>query len=141
MPSNDYFRRDQSGGITAPDLTKVCSPSDHIVRARGKRTNFTSVSLSRDRIEVFGESTYLLRRAKLTRDKHVLIEHGHLLGMLRETCRTKDKHERARALRALGYARIRAEGPVDWRFDTSRLQPSEVITWTWSHVQPYFKKV
>lgn len=39
---DDYFRGDRSSGITAPDLTKEVDYADHIVKARGKRTCFTS---------------------------------------------------------------------------------------------------
>jgi len=39
----DYFRQDQSDGISPPDLTKNTTFAEHIVRARGKRTKYTSV--------------------------------------------------------------------------------------------------
>jgi hypothetical protein len=41
-----YFRRDQRDGVGPPDLSKVCTYAEHIVHARGKRTQFTSVSLN-----------------------------------------------------------------------------------------------
>jgi hypothetical protein len=41
----DYFRRDQAVGVAAPDLLKDCSYAEHIVHARGKRTQLTGISL------------------------------------------------------------------------------------------------
>lgn len=137
----DYFRRDQETGITAPDLTKVCSPAEHIVRARGKRTNFTSISLHRSRIEDFGEVTYVLEQAAIATDGHALIKHQELVAELRDTCRNDQKHERARALQALRYALRRSEGLVDWKFDISRVERNQIITWAFGQVRKYFRKV
>jgi hypothetical protein len=137
----NYFRRDQSAGITAPDLTKVCSPAEHIVHARGKRTNFTSVSLHPSRIEDFGEVTYVLEQTVMAADYHVLIKHQELVDGLRATCRNGEKAERTRALQALRHAMRRSEGLVDWKFDTSRVERSDMITWGYGRVQKYFRKV
>jgi hypothetical protein len=35
-----YYRKDQSSGITAPNLAKCCSYAEHIVSARGKRDQY-----------------------------------------------------------------------------------------------------
>ena len=51
----DYYRGDQKAGITAPDLTKDVEYADHVVKARGKRTQFTSVSKTPAKIVDFGE--------------------------------------------------------------------------------------
>ena len=50
----DYFRQDKETGFTAPDLSKNCTDAEHIVRARGKRTQLTSVSLAPTKIHDFG---------------------------------------------------------------------------------------
>lgn len=49
MVERDYFRGDQKGGVTAPDLSKQCEYADHVVNARGKKTAFTSISLDRSK--------------------------------------------------------------------------------------------
>lgn len=52
----EYFRRDQGDEISPPDLSKECSFAEHIVHARGKRTQYTSVSLDLAKIKDFGEA-------------------------------------------------------------------------------------
>jgi hypothetical protein len=110
MEPTAYFRRDREEGITPPDLTKSCSVAEHIGRARGKRTNFTSVSLDLSRLRDLGEAEYQLRRPETETDGHGVIEHNTLVQMLRQICQTSDKHERARALQGIRYARARLEG-------------------------------
>ena len=65
--TREYFRRDQSDGISPPDPSKVCTFAEHIVRARGKRTNYTSVSLDPSKIRDFGDALYRLKRAEPNR--------------------------------------------------------------------------
>ena len=79
MAGEDYYRGDQRAGITAPDLSNRCEFAEHIVRARGKRTAYTSVSLDKNAIEVFGECQYVLLRDPLDKDKHGLVEHAELV--------------------------------------------------------------
>ena len=55
-PARDYFRRDQRDGVSPPDLSKDCTFAEHIVHARGKRTQFTSVSLDLSKIRDFGDT-------------------------------------------------------------------------------------
>ena len=64
----DYFRRDQADGVTAPDLSKDCSYAEHIVRARGKRTQLTSVSLDPQKINDFGPALYRALRPDIDGD-------------------------------------------------------------------------
>jgi hypothetical protein len=137
----EYFRKDRKEGITPPDLTKSCSVAEHIVRARGKRTNFTSVSLDLSCLRDLGEAEYQLKRLETERDGHLLIEHDALMRMLYEICRTNDKHERVRALQAIRYARARLEGLVNWTFDISGIDRKDVINWVFPKIQPYFSKV
>lgn len=140
MP-NDYFRGDQRTGITAPNLAKPCSFPDHIVHARGKRTALTSVSLDRNSIAAFGESDYLLLHAELTPDGHVLTEHAALVQSLRESALSTDKGERAKSIHALRYARLRREGVVSWNFDVTSIPSKDLITWAFTRVQKYFRKL
>ncbi len=137
----DYFRRDQSGGITAPDLSKLCSPAEHIVRARGKRTKYTSVSLERNKIDDFGPALYQVLRDKIAEERHSIIEHGALMTTLREVARTSDKADRIRAIQAQRYAKRRSEGLVDWAFDISRIPQKDLITWAFGQVQRFFREV
>jgi hypothetical protein len=141
MKPKDYFRRDRKEGITAPDLTKSYSVAERIVRARGKRTNFTSVSLDLVRLHDFGEAQYQLKRAKAEADRHRIIEHEELMTMLLNTCRSSDKYDRARALQAMRYAKTRLEGLIEWRFDASAIERKGLIKWAYRQIQKYFRKI
>ena len=136
----DYFRGDQKAAITAPDLTKACTFADHIVSARGKKTQFTSVSLDRGRIERFGEVDYLLIRQKVDNDGHMLVEHEALVDALGTAAHNDEKAERLKAIQALRYARARKEGLVEWKFNVSGVTRKEMITWAFREVQKYFRR-
>ena len=138
---DEYYRGDQRNGITAPDLSKDVGYADHIVRARGKRTQFTSVSKEPDRIRDFGDQLYRLRRAELDADQHDLVEHQPLMDALRDEARTADKAEKLKAVQAMRYAKKRLEGLVNWGFDTTGVQRKDLITWAAGKVQPYFKRL
>lgn len=135
-----YARRDQADGITPPDLSKTCTYAEHIVRARGKRTQLTSVSLDPDRIRDFGPRLYRLHEEPLSADNHFLVEHDALLASLRQTVQAGEKQERARAIQALRYAGLRAEGLVQWNFNASSVEPKNLLTWAFKNVQKYFRK-
>ena len=136
-----YFRRDQATGITAPDLRKACFHAEHIVRARGKRTQYTSVSLDTDKVHDIGETTYKLKCQDLLGDKHVLVGHSDLLAGLRSTAKTTQKAERVRAIQAIRYATKRREGLVQWVFDVAGVDQKDVINWAQPKVAAYFTKV
>lgn len=135
-----YYRRDQQDGVTAPDLTRTGSYAEHIVRARGKRTQFTSVSLSPIKIRRFGPTLYRVRREALQADSHELVEHHQVMSELRRVARQADKSDRARALQAIRYADSAEEGLIDWRFDTPRVDRQELLTWAWGEIQRCFSK-
>ena len=133
-----YYRRDQSSGITAPNIAKCCSHAEHIVRARGKRDQYTSVSLDPSKIHDFGDKLYRLLKEKLSEDGHDLVEHDMLLMSLREIAASGNKADKARALQALRYAKKRKEGLICWRFDICSIEAKDIISWAYSKVQPYF---
>jgi hypothetical protein len=137
----DYFRRDQKDGISPPDLSKECTFAEHIVHARGKRTQFTSVSLDLSKLRDFGECDYRLEQEPLFADGHELVEHGVLIDSLRTAAREGEKAERLRAAQALRYATRRKEGLVRWAFDFSRVARKDLIKWAGSQVQAYFSQV
>jgi hypothetical protein len=137
----DYFRRDQADGISPPDLAKDCSYAEHIVHARGKRTRYTSVSLSPDLIRDFGTTLYKLKRAQVVNDGHVLIEYNALVIALQQVAVKGDKADRERAIAALRYAKRRKEGLVEWQFNIASVPRKDIITWAMHHVQSYFVKV
>lgn len=139
--ADEYFRKDQSIGVTAPDPTRDCSFSEHIVRARGKRTQLTSLSLAPDKIHDFGPVLYQAIQAKVEYDGHTLIPHSDLMVALRNTALSSDKEERARAIQAQRYAKRRMEGLLRWSFDLSGVDRKDVITWAFRNVQKYFKRV
>jgi hypothetical protein len=140
MASEDYYRGDQRAGITAPDLSKQCEFAEHIVRARGKRTAYTSVSLDKNAIATFGEYQYVLLRDILDRDKHRLVEHTELIRHLEKTARDRDKSERLTAIQALRYARKRREGLISWNFQVDSIERKNLVTWARQNVQVYFRR-
>jgi len=141
IPTLDYYRRDQKGGVTAPDLSKACTLAEHIVRARGKRTNYTSVSLDRDKIDDFGPSLYQALCQDIVLAGHGIIEHCPLIEKLRSAAANGEKLDRRRALQAQRYAMRRREGLIDWNFDTSSLPRKELIGWAFVQVQKFFRTV
>ena len=141
MSSRDYFRRDRIEGISPPNLMKDCSYSEHIVRARGKKTQFTSVSLNPTRICCFGDALYMLLIDLLSGDGHELVEHDSLLQALRLEIEEGDKATRTRAIRALEYARRRSEGLVAWNFDISGVERKDLINWAAGIVGRFFQRM
>ncbi len=134
----EYYRRDQKGGITAPDLAKQCTLAEHIVRARGKRTKYTSVSLEPDKIDDFGPTLYQARCLDILHENHSVIEHNVLIETLRLAALNGEKSERRKALQAQIYARRRREGLIDWAFDITNVERKDLITWAFGQVQGFF---
>lgn len=136
----DYYRGDQASGITAPNLAKDCTFAEHICRARGKRTQFTSISRDPIKIRDFGDTLYKVKRDELDEDSHTTVEHEQLIESLKETVNTEMKAEKARALQALRRAQLRREGLIDWNFDISGVAPKEITTRAMDWVQKYFER-
>ncbi|MFV8751970.1 hypothetical protein ACNOYE_15600 [Nannocystaceae bacterium ST9] len=136
--AKQYWRRDQLSGITPPDLNKHVEFAEHIVKARGKRTQFTSVSTSDSRIDLFGPQLYALLQTKLAEDGHLLVQHEALLRALQEASKTGEKAARQKAVQATRYARKNYEGLVDWRFDLKGVEAKSLFVWTADKVRPYF---
>lgn len=137
----DYFRRDQDPGITAPDLSKDSTYAEHVVRARGRRTPFTSLSLDHQKINDFGPTLYQVDRQKVEADTHSIVEHEDLMARLRDIATSGEKADRARALQAQRYARRRLEGLVRWNFDLRGVERKDLITWAYGKIQSYFRKL
>jgi hypothetical protein len=111
------------------------------VHARGKRTQYTSVSLDLTRIHDFGDTDYKLERELAARDGHGLVEQEALIAELRRLVREGEKEERLRAVQALRYATRRKEGLVNWSFNTTGVARKDLITWAENKVQAYFNRV
>jgi hypothetical protein len=137
----DYYRRDQQSGISPPDLSKAATYAEHITRARGKRTQFTSVTLDLIRNRDFGESSYRLRRPEVDDAGHLVVQHRELLDCLRQMVRQGKRDDRSRAVVALSYARRRGEGLVDWRFHIVGVDRKDLIEWVRPRVQTFFERV
>jgi len=137
----DYFRRDQGDGITAPDLSKDATFAEHIVRARGKRTCFTSLSLDVNKIDDFGPQLYQALSADIHRDGHSVVDHETLLAQLRKAATEGEKADRMRAIQAQRYARRRREALVKWNFHIGSIERKDLITWAFGKIQAFFKKV
>lgn len=137
----DYYRRDNRKGISPPILTKSVTPAQHIVRTRGKRTQFSSVSLDPDSVREFGNTLYRLKRDKLETDKHKLIEHTALIADLKRIAQSGVREDRALALHALRYALRRKEGLVEWAFKIDGIDRKRLANWTLQQVNQYFSRV
>ena len=137
----DYFRRDQKDGISPPDLSRECTYAEHIVHARGKRTQFTSVSLDLKTIRDFGDADFKLKQELTQSDGHELVVHEALICELRRVVRDGDRADRLRALQALRYATRRREGLVAWRFATAGIPRKDLISWAQAQVQKYFSRI
>lgn len=138
-PQSDYFRRDQTGGVTAPNLSKACTLAEHIVRARGKRTKYTSISLAPDKIDDFGPALYQVLCSEILDAGHAIIEHETLMQNLRNEAQNGEKLDRRRAIQAQRYAIRRQEGLIDWTFDIAQIQRKDLINWTFTQVQKFFR--
>ena len=136
----EYFRGDESSGVTPPNLLKDCSYSEHVVHARGKRDKYSSVSLSPESIRIFGDTLWQLKCKECRSEGHILVEHQQLVASLQHTIKTEDKGERARAIQALRYAKLRKEGLVDWHFDFSGVERKVLDTWTTIKVRAFFSR-
>jgi hypothetical protein len=136
----DYFRGDEKSGITPPDLSKDVDYADHIVKARGKRTQFTSVSKASGKIRDFGDQIYRLKRPELSADDHELVEHEALMKALRLQAKNEEKAAKLKAVQALRYANMRLEGLVNWTFDINGVERKDLLTWAKGKVKPYFAK-
>lgn len=128
-------------GIMAPDLSKDCTYAEHIVRARGKRTQLTSVSLTPTKIHDFGPVLYRVLCQEIAQDQHTIVEHSELLSHLRNSAESSRREERARAILAHRYAKRRLEGLVKWNFSIEGVDRKDLITWAFRNVQKYFRKV
>ena len=136
-----YYRRDEKDGISPPDLTKICSPAEHIVKARGKRTQYTSLSLDLASVEEFRTTDYRLEMDKTREEGHTVVEHVPLIDELQRIAKSEDKASRIQAIQAIRYARKRKEGLVSWKFDISRVKRKNVFRWAQGKVQVYFVRI
>jgi hypothetical protein len=110
------------------------------VKARGKRTQFTSVSKAPGKIRDFGDQIYKLTRPRVDDDGHTVVEHDQLLRALRDQAKESTKERKLKAIQAMRYARKRLEGLVKWSLDTSGVDRKNLLTWAADKIQPYFQK-
>ncbi len=137
----DYFRRDQCDGISPPDPTKDFTYAEHIVHARGKRTQYTSVSTDVGKIAIFGETTYRLLTPSVLVDGHRLVSHAELLAELQRVIQIGDKADRQRAIQAKRYATRAREALVEWQLILGSVERKDAINWAKGQIQKYFAKV
>ncbi len=136
-----YFRRDQKDGITGPNLAHRCTFAEHIVHARGKVTQYTSVTLDGQKCRDMGDATYRLLRPDVDNAGHSVVEHALLVTELERVARSEEKADRLRAVRALQYAKRRLEGLVDWKIDISSVAPKDVMERGRKEASKFFSKV
>ncbi|MBB2165170.1 hypothetical protein HLH26_11610 [Gluconacetobacter sp. 1b LMG 1731] len=138
---SEYFRGDEKSGITAPNLANICCYVDHIVKARGRKTQYTSVSLAPNSIQIFGEVMYRLLRTQAESDGHDVVEHHNLITDIQNTIKKSVKADKIKAARALQYAQKRKEGLVVWNFKLKNLKSKWIIRYAHIRIQKYFDKV
>lgn len=136
-----YFRRDQKDGITGPNLAHRCTYAEHIVHARGKVTQYTSITLDGQKCRDMGEATYRLLRPEVDDAGHAVVEHVMLVTELEKVARSEEKADRLRAIRALQYAKRRLEGLVEWKIDISLIAPKDVMERGRKEASKFFSKV
>jgi hypothetical protein len=135
-----YYRGDQASGITGPNLAKTCTFAEHICRARGKRTQYTSISLEQNKVRDFGDVIYRLKRRETDADGHDTIEHETLIQALRDAIQQSLRAERQQAILALRRAKSRKEGLIRWRFNIPS-NATDLVTWAQERVQKYFGRI
>ena len=108
--------------------------------ARGKRTQFTSVSESDDAIKHFSGELYRCSQTQITGDGHTFVEHSSLVDSLREEILRSRRGDKIKAERALQYATRAREALIDWQFDFRRVLRKDRITRCGTQIQPYFTR-
>jgi len=134
----DLYRRDQTDGISPPNLIDSSTFAEHVVHSRGKRTKYTSLSSIPDLVREFGDQLWKLIQPKITDEGHILVSNTDLLEQLQCDIREGDDHTRELASRAIHRVKNRREWLVDWHFDVSGVDRKDLITWASRHVRPYF---
>lgn len=117
MSDPEHFRRDQTDGISPPNLADESSYAEHIVHRRGKRTRFTSVSTDPNWIRDFGDQLWKLLTERVRAAGHGIVLHADLMAALRADVQGQDADAREIAMRAIPRATLRKEALVRWNFD------------------------
>ena len=136
----DYFRRDQSDEITPPNLGNESTYAEHVVHARGKRTQYTSLSTDPASIKDFGPQLWRFHEALAAAAGHRVLDPPSLVMALRRELGSKDLRARELAARALPRATQRKEALVLWAFDTTRISRKELSEWARPHMRQYFTR-
>lgn len=122
-------------------MSKTCTYAEHVVHARGKRTQFTSVSLDPKKIWDLGETLYRLLLDALLEAKHILIDHDKLVKSLINTVKNDEGKERDIAIRAIRRVKRRKEALIEWRFNIRAVERKDLIPWAFNKVNNFFTKV
>lgn len=140
-PTPEYYRGDEANNITPPDLADQSSYAEHIVKARGKRSRFTSISTDPTSIRDFGTQLWRALQPALSAGGHDIEPHNALLQTLLNQAHTDpDKSTRQLARKAHGRAQKRREALICWHFNVSGVERKALQAWAQRHVQPYFAK-
>ena len=138
MTPDQHFRNDSPNGITPPNPDANVSHVDHITKARGKRTQFTSVSQDADSIRHFSGELYRCSRIAVQGDGHTFVEHNDLVDGIRQTILKSRREEKIKAERALQYTTRAKEALINWKFDFRRVPRKDRITRCGDQIQAYF---
>ncbi|GAA4422411.1 hypothetical protein GCM10023155_06000 [Bremerella cremea] len=133
-----HFRKDSPNGITPPNPDVSVSPVDHITKARGKKTQYTSVSESEDSIRHFSGQCYRCESSEIVSEGHEVLLHADLLMLLRTTALGAQRAEKIKAERALQLATRAREALIDWKFDLKGVARKDRITHSASQIQKFF---
>ena len=136
----EFFRCDQADLVTGPNLANTTSYAEHIVHARGKRTQFTSLSEDATKIREFGPQLWKLLLAVAKQNNHTILGHQDLMAALRRELDSEDDAASELALRAIPRAKKRVEALIVWNFDVPAAVKKNPINWATTQIQKFFIK-
>lgn len=133
-----HYRGDQDKGITAPNLGLDVTFAEHVVKARGRKSNYTSVSENRAAAQIFGK-VYTLDEIGLRNDGHQLFCSISIQKSLQDTIKSGGPQAQL-ALRAVPRVAKNSECLIKWDFKIpSKFTGGSLISWTYNTIQKYFK--
>ena len=136
-----HYRRDSAKGVTAPNPDADRDILQHITKYRGQKTPYTSVSEDSKAINHIDGVMYETDSDNVERDAHEFISHSHLTELLRAQLHGSTRGDRVLAARALQLATRAAEALIDWRFTVGGIARKDRVSWCYTQIQRYFRRV
>lgn len=110
---------------------------DHITKARGEKTQYTSVSDELQKLDQFQGVPWECNAIHIAQDLHIVIDFNTLIGLIQSSTERNTKKARART-----HATRAREHLIEWSFSLpSNLNSSTRITWLEKKITTYFKRI